>query len=742
MKSDDPESDLVGEFESLWVPGGRPPDARNFLSRYPNASARERLDVVLLDQTRTIQSGLIKQVELYLDDYPELSADPDSKFDLVYNEFRLLLEAGAAPDPREYGVRFPDLEEALSRQIQVNRWLAATLDSPSWYSELIAEIAGAPTLHDQPPTSEPLAPLPPDDFELGPELGRGGMGTVYKAYQKSMDRHVALKLLKPSDEPDRRAIERFIVEARALGRLRSPHIIGVHGIGRMADGNYFLIMDLVVGSDLATQLKSGPLEPRMSARIVEQVAVAIHHAHQNGVIHRDLKPSNVLIASDGRAIVSDFGLAKRFELDDPALTRRGEILGTPHYMAPEQADHRWGTTGPRTDVYGLGALLYALLSGRPPFEGISTFEVLTRVCSNDRPPALGAGVPAKLRAICETCLRKDPAGRFASAGDVAECLKEFQRLGDGAQAVARRRRRTIAAALGVLGLASALSSTLWPSRDKAGNVTRRIGSNLSAPEFVRTKPSEISAPAPAAAPATPSRSTANVTRADPQATPGAEPSLPRPIPPPTAVRQLTEVNWTIRRGRDNKVRELILEPDALRSGDTIALSCRLSQPSYAYLFWIDSAGDVQRIFPGDSVDGNKACTRIQWPSDDPVDARIIDGPSGMEVLLMVVLDEPSNVLLSKAFEQAIKPIEPMRERPRNHVWVDGIPLDLMRRGIGGPTTLIEVPASLERLRRVAKKSIIELNPRAEVHTIVLSHELPSGGNAACDVSRDIVQPAT
>src|SRR5262249_25175147 len=162
-----------------------------------------------------------------------------------------------------------------------------------------------------------------------------------------------VKVLKRLDDRSPGSVRRFLAEGRMVARLRHPHIVGVHGVGRAPDGGYFLVMDLVEGPDLARRLKQGPVPAHEAVEVVAQVADAVEHGHRRGVIHRDLKPSNVLLDGDGRAMVTDFGLAKRSDEDDPGLSHPDQILGTPHYMAPEQADGRWGPVGPRTDVYGL-----------------------------------------------------------------------------------------------------------------------------------------------------------------------------------------------------------------------------------------------------------------------------------------------------------------------------------------------------------------------------------------------------
>ncbi len=275
------------------------------------------------------------------------------------------------------------------------------------------------------------APLREADFEVVRPLGSGGMGEVFEAVQKSLRKRVALKLIKREalDSPGR--VRRFFAEARAVARLRHPHIVGVHGIGRMADGRYFLVMDLVEGgATVAGLLHRGPVPFDRAAELVATVAEAIEHAHSRGVIHRDLKPSNVLLDAEGRPHVTDFGLAKVFDATDPdnPQTTADQILGTPHYMAPEQADPARGPIAPRTDVYALGGLLYALLTGKPPIRGDSLTAILTRVVSPEpvaSPRELRGDVPTALERICGTCLAKDAEERHPSAGAVAAELRAW-----------------------------------------------------------------------------------------------------------------------------------------------------------------------------------------------------------------------------------------------------------------------------------------------------------------------------
>jgi WD40 repeat protein/serine/threonine protein kinase len=448
IRIDRGDETLDQEYSTLWSghDDGPEPSVVDFLAHHPDASSSERSDVLLADQWLRWRCGCPRTIADYLAEQPSLADDPEAILKLVQGEFRARLDRGETPEPDSYIRMFPGLAEEIRRQCEVDRWL--TLASPSDTSSMATtleypggDLAGR--AHDgatddagrpAPAPGGPVdldAPLPGDDFELVRPLGMGGMGQVYEAIQKSLRKRVALKLirLEALDSPAR--VRRFFAEARALARLRHPHIVGVHGIGRMADGRYFLVMDLVEdGTTLATLLRRGTVSFDRAAGLVATVAEAIEHAHGRGVIHRDLKPSNVLLDADGWPHVTDFGLAKVFDAADPdnPQTTADQILGTPHYMAPEQADPARGPIAPRTDVYALGGLLYALLTGRPPIQGDSLTAVLTRVISPEpvpAPRALRGDVPAALERICRACLEKDAEKRPPSAVAVAEALRAW-----------------------------------------------------------------------------------------------------------------------------------------------------------------------------------------------------------------------------------------------------------------------------------------------------------------------------
>ncbi len=263
------------------------------------------------------------------------------------------------------------------------------------------------------------------DYELQKELGRGGMGVVYKARQISLNRPVALKMIKAGVLADEAELRRFQNEAEAVALLDHVGIVPVYDVGEH-DGQKYFSMKLVEGGNLADQLPTYNANPRAAATLLAETAEAVHHAHMRGILHRDLKPANILIDAEGHPHVTDFGLAKLIE-SDVELTVSGAIMGTPSYMSPEQASGRRGTITTATDVYGLGAVLYALLAGKAPFVGDSLVDTLQAV--KERPPqspgSLNANVPRDLETICLKCLEKDPRRRYASAQALADDLRSW-----------------------------------------------------------------------------------------------------------------------------------------------------------------------------------------------------------------------------------------------------------------------------------------------------------------------------
>jgi WD40 repeat protein/tetratricopeptide (TPR) repeat protein len=275
-----------------------------------------------------------------------------------------------------------------------------------------------------PPPSVPSAPIVPGYEVLG-ELGRGGMGVVYQARQVKLGRVVALKMILSGAHAGTADLARFRTEAEAIARLQHPNIVQIYEVGEYL-GQPFFSLEFCASGSLEKKLGRTPLPPKEAAALVETLARAMQTAHDKGVIHRDLKPANVLLAEDGTPKITDFGLAKK--LDEVGQTMTGAVMGTPPYMAPEQAGGRMGPAGPAVDVYALGAILYECLAGRPPFKAATSIDTIMQVLSHYPVPPrqLQPRTPHDLETVCLKCLQKEPSKRYASAHELAEDLRRFQ----------------------------------------------------------------------------------------------------------------------------------------------------------------------------------------------------------------------------------------------------------------------------------------------------------------------------
>jgi serine/threonine protein kinase len=272
------------------------------------------------------------------------------------------------------------------------------------------------------------------EYELLAEIARGGMGVVYRARQTTLDRVVALKMILAGRLANPDDVARFHTEAEAAAKLKHPNIVPVHDVGA-SDGQHYFTMDYIEGRSLDQKVVQGPLPGKAAARYVRILARAVHYAHKQGILHRDLKPSNVLIDMDDEPHITDFGLAKRLGHENSGQTRTGAILGTPSYMAPEQAQGKTALLGPAADVYSLGAILYELLTGRPPFRAETPLDTVMQVIDHQPVPPrlLNPKIDHDLETICLKCLEKDIEMRYASAEELGEDLQRFLN-GDSIQA--------------------------------------------------------------------------------------------------------------------------------------------------------------------------------------------------------------------------------------------------------------------------------------------------------------------
>lgn len=311
----------------------------------------------------------------------------------------------------------PELADEVARRIRALGAMNVVFDDWS-------------TIETEPATDKPKLPRREDwptlpNYEIESVLGRGGMGVVYRARQVGLGRTVALKMIVAGGHASPEQMDRFQGEAAAIARLQHPNIVQVHDIGEQ-DGHPFFSLEYVRGGNLAESLSQTPWSAQDAAELTMILARAVHAAHQQGIIHRDLKPANVLLTEDNVPKITDFGLAKQLDTD-MGQTRTGSVLGTPSYMAPEQAEGRVSAICPATDVYALGAILYECVTERPPFRGATSLETLKQVSTTEpvAPSRLQPRVPLDLETICLKCLEKDVHRRYATAAELADDLQRF-----------------------------------------------------------------------------------------------------------------------------------------------------------------------------------------------------------------------------------------------------------------------------------------------------------------------------
>jgi DNA-directed RNA polymerase specialized sigma24 family protein len=382
-------------------------------------------------------------------------AEPFARLLELYDE---ALAAGRTPEPLDDR----DVPEALRARLR-NAWACLKLLEVLWPRVQQPSTRDTMTEDEEQPSTEFEVDLPPERlgrFRILEELGRGGMGVVYKAWQEELKRPVALKVIRSAEFASPQVLSRFRTEANAVARLQHPNIVQLHDIGEV-NGQPYLCLEYVGGGNLAQYLGGRRQPARLATELVEQLARAMAFVHQRGIVHRDLKPSNILLQplrpegrgqrrggreptqeSAGEELdwdraslssgvsylpkITDFGLAKVLDVNQ-MWTQTGMVLGTPCYMAPEQAHGRVHEVGPATDVYALGAIFYELLTGRPPFHGQTIMETLDRVRMQEPVPprCVQATVPRDLESVCLKCLEKEPGKRYASAGALADDLARW-----------------------------------------------------------------------------------------------------------------------------------------------------------------------------------------------------------------------------------------------------------------------------------------------------------------------------
>jgi WD40 repeat protein len=388
----------------------------------PDGPDRPLAERLRAEQCARWRRGEPVRVEVFLEPYPALAADAGVLLDLIHQEILLRKEGGEEPSLEEYLRRFPQLAPSLRGLFAGDR---AHESGP--LREVATTTVGtrsAPGDAPCPPADAVLPSIP--GYEVLRELGHGGMGVVYWAWQTDLNRMVALKMLLAGAQARGPERARFRTEAEAVARLQHPNIVQIYEVGEH-EGRPYIALEYVGGGNLAQKVTGTPQPAHQAAQLVETLARAVHYAHERGVVHRDLTPGNVLLTEDDTPKLTDFGLAKLLVGGGAGVTQTGAVVGTPSYMAPEQAGGRAKEVGPMTDVYALGAILYDLLTGRPPFRAETPLDTLLQV-QNDEPVSvtrLQPNVPRDLETICLKCLHKQLPKRYGSARELADDLHRF-----------------------------------------------------------------------------------------------------------------------------------------------------------------------------------------------------------------------------------------------------------------------------------------------------------------------------
>jgi tetratricopeptide (TPR) repeat protein len=425
--------EIIERFENAWQAGGCPV-VEDYLAFTGPQRRALLVELIHVDLHQRAARGTPARLEAYLARHAELQEDSRVLVDLLRAEYALRRASEPDLGPEEYLRRFPRHAAALAACFQPPAG-AADPTGPT-VSPLTLPFSALPPPGSSDPTGDPheSRTLPPGQgsvgvprvpgYEILGELGRGGMGVVFKARHLALDRVVALKISLAGDLAGPGDRERLLAEARSVARLQHPNIVQIHEVGEH-NGQPFFSLEFCPGGSLEKKLGGSPVLPAEAAVVVETLARAMQVAHEARLVHRDLKPANVLLGADGTLKITDFGLAKR--LDEAGRTHHGAIQGTPSYMAPEQAIGASEEIGPASDVYALTAILYQLLTGRPPFRGASAWDTLAMVCQQEPVPPgrLQAKIPFDLETICLKGLHKQPGRRYASALDLACDLRRF-----------------------------------------------------------------------------------------------------------------------------------------------------------------------------------------------------------------------------------------------------------------------------------------------------------------------------
>jgi WD40 repeat protein/serine/threonine protein kinase len=435
---------VIERFEDAWQRGESPSIEEHAQSSVGDLGLELVRELAHIDLEYRFKRHESARVDSYFATFPQLLSHFETASELIRTEFRFRKRSGEQPSAADYASRFPQFAESIPSILGgASESCDSSITGGVFETAETVPISQSRTdLPQHPPNQSGANPIPTiPGYEIFEEVGRGGMGIVYRARQPRLQRFVALKMIRDSLLTDKNQMQRFEDEAKAFARLDHPNIIKIYEIGDVLGQPYFS-MELADQGNLTDRLADGPLTPKNAASVMLAIAQAVQHAHEHGILHRDLKPMNIVLVSrhdmdcatghSGTPLldvvqpkITDFGLAKLLG-SESGKSIRGDLLGTPSYMAPEQLSGSAPITV-AADVYALGAVLYELLSGRPAFQGTDFLETWDQVrsCEPILPRELNPAVPLDLETICLKCLEKEPARRYRSAGLLAEELVRF-----------------------------------------------------------------------------------------------------------------------------------------------------------------------------------------------------------------------------------------------------------------------------------------------------------------------------
>jgi hypothetical protein len=578
-----------------------------------------------------------------------LPNNADSQLVDLLDRALLEMQSGAAPDTAAWLARHPDLAGELPALVNLVRELdhAAGAWRPGT-SAALAETEAPPTPTPLPGISTPGEtnagrPEHVGRYRLLAELGRGGMGTVYKAHDPQLDRVVALKVPRfdPRQGDAPALLQRFLREARAAAGVRHAHVCPIYDVGEH-DGLPYVVMAYVEGQSLAERLRARPLvaDPREAVELVRQVAEGLAAVHAHGIIHRDLKPGNILLDNNGDALLTDFGLA-RPENDTEHLTADGVLVGTPAYMPPEQACSDNATIGPASDVYSLGVVLYQMLTGRLPFTG-PMLTLLAQI-ANDTPPApsqFRADLDPALEALIVRAMARQAADRFPDARAFADALRGWLAVQD---------RNSHPATVTFSGNPAGLAPIAAPAVP-AASATLPLPNKSAAPPQPRRRWGVIALLGVSAASVVLAAGLYFGWPRQPTPASAVLPPAVKPVPVPVAQGELVVRVWSDP-GRGVKRGLTVDQPGALPvlNDEGVRLEVQLDRPGYIYLVWVDASGESAPLYPWDPLKNEdwsmpmppqKPRAEVQLPETGADQGYPVDGHRGLDTILLLVRSTP------------------------------------------------------------------------------------------------------